>query len=47
MSTTIYVYICTDGSCRNVERRGGTKKTTIDCPVCGKKMRLLSEEKVG
>ena len=40
----IYVYICTNGACRHVERQGF--KRTHTCPVCKRaQMRLEKTEK--
>ena len=38
-----YVYICTNGACRFVERQG--YKRTHSCPKCGTQMRLDKVEK--
>jgi len=44
MSRKVYVYLCTNGSCRNVERRAGVRYSQIDCPICGSLMRLTDTE---
>jgi len=41
----VYVYLCTNGSCRNIERKSGVRKAQITCPRCGSLMRLVKTEK--
>ena len=41
----VYVYLCVNGACRNIERRSGVRKSMITCPCCGSQMRLIDEEK--
>ena len=41
----VYVYLCVNGGCRNIERRSGVRKSMITCPNCGSQMRLIDEEK--
>ena len=40
----VYVYLCTNGACRYIERRSGMRKSMITCPVCGSQMRLIDTE---
>ena len=46
MTIWIYTYLCTNGACRNVEKRSGVKRSMIECPCCGHNMRLIDTEKV-
>jgi C4-type Zn-finger protein len=39
-----YVYVCTNTKCRNIQKFKGVKKSTLECPVCGKKMRFSEKE---
>ena len=41
----VYVYLCTNGACRNIERKSGVRKSQITCPCCGSQMRLIKTEK--
>ena len=41
----VYIYLCTNGACRKIERRSGMRKSMITCPYCNSQMRLIKEEK--
>jgi hypothetical protein len=45
MALIVYVFLCCNGACRNIERRAGVKKAQITCPVCGSMMRLIDTER--
>jgi DNA-directed RNA polymerase subunit RPC12/RpoP len=45
MTIYIYVYMCVNLACRAIERRSGVKKSMIECPYCGSKMRHIKTEK--
>ena len=37
MAQKVHVYMCTNGACRHIEKRGGMKKATLGkCPYCKK-----------
>ena len=46
MEITIYTYLCTNGGCRNVEKRSGINNSQIKCPECNHTMRKIDTEKV-
>ena len=41
----VYVYLCVNGECRNIERRSGVRISMVTCPCCGSQMRLIKTEK--
>ena len=45
MQFIIYVFRCTNLSCRYIERLSGVRKAQIKCPRCGHTMMLTKTEK--
>ena len=39
----IYVYRCTNISCRHIEERGGMLRSTMKCPKCDRRMFRIGE----